>query len=215
MNRTDISKNAKDANAGAIVVMDVNTGEVLAMASYPYFNPEEWIGGISLDTWNSYISKESNNPILNRAIASEYAPGSTFKMVTAVAALETGNVTVDEKINDVGIYPRGHNPTCWIYPLHHRGHGYLNITDAIKHSCNYFFYEMGYRIGIETLDRYASSFGLGTKTGIELTGERSGILASREMAAEKGEVWTVRVYIICGYTVSYIIALHHCKWQNI
>ncbi|MCI8620909.1 MAG: hypothetical protein HFJ50_03845 [Clostridia bacterium] len=122
--------------------------------------------------------------------------GSTYKMVTAVSALQTGNVTVKEKINDTGVYPKGHNPRCWIYDSRHIGHGYLNLTDAIKHSCNYFFFEMGNRIGIENLNRYARQFGLGSKTGIELLGESAGILASPEITKTKGEVWTL------GYTLS-------------
>lgn len=195
-NASEISKDAKDANAGAIVVMNVNTGEILAMASYPYYNPSDWIGGIDQKTWDRYNAEESNSPFLNRAIASAYAPGSTFKMVTAIAALQTGNVRIDEKVNDTGVYPRGHNPACWIYTSRHYGHGYLNITDAIKHSCNYFFYEMGYRIGIDTLSKYAGDFGLGSKTGVELTGEISGQRANRDLATKNGEVWTT------GYTLS-------------
>ncbi len=88
-NASEISKDAKDANAGAIVVMNVNTGEILAMASYPYYAPSDWIGGIDQKTWDRYNAEESNSPFLNRAIASAYAPGSTFKMVTAIAALQT------------------------------------------------------------------------------------------------------------------------------
>lgn len=177
--------------------MNINTGEVLAMASYPSYELNSWENGkIDKQIWDEYNSKERSIPLLNRAIGGAYAPGSTFKMVTAIAALQTGNVTETEKINDTGVYPRGHNPTCWIYPLRHRGHGYLSLTEAIKQSCNYYFYEMGYRIGIETLGRYASDFGLGSKTGIELTGETAGTVASREVAASKGETWTV------GYTLS-------------
>lgn len=140
--------------------------------------------------YDRYNSDEANHPFVNRAISTEYAPGSTYKMVTSVAALQTGNVTTTEKINDTGIYPHGHNPTCWIYPLRHHGHGYLNLTSAIKQSCNYFFFELGYRMGIDTLNKYAKAFGLGTKTGIELTSEKSGTLANRELTASKGEVWT-------------------------
>lgn len=184
------------ADAGAIVVMNVNSGEVLAMASYPDYEPSAFVGGIKTDLWNYYNAKENNTPLINRAIVGTYAPGSTFKMVTATAALQTGEVTTKEKVNDTGVYPRGHNPMCWIYRQSHRGHGYLNITDAIKKSCNYFFYEMGYRVGIEVLDKYASSFGLGKKTGIELTGEASGTLATPELTKSKGETWTV------GYTLS-------------
>ena len=92
----------------------------------------------------------------------------------------------------------GHNPKCWIYESRHRGHGYLNITSAIKQSCNFFFYEMGYRVGIENLDKYARAFGLSEKTGIELTGEQAGLVASPENleARGTGETWTV------GYTLS-------------
>lgn len=196
-NSEQISKDAKDADSGAIVVMNVKTGEVLAMASYPTYSPNSWIGGrIEQDVWNSYNSEEANRPLINRAIGSAYAPGSTYKMVTAVAGLQTENVTTKEKINDTGIYPRGHNPHCWIYDSRHIGHGYLNVTDAIKHSCNYFFFEMGYRMGIETLNKYARQFGLASKTGIELLGETTGVLASPEVTKTKGEVWTL------GYTLS-------------
>ncbi len=185
-------------NSGAIVVMNVKTGEILSMASYPYFEPSAWDGGkIDTQTWNKYNSNESNKPLINRAIGSAYAPGSTFKMVTAVAALQTGNVTISEKINDTGVYPRGHNPVCWIYTSKHIGHGYLNITGAIQRSCNYFFYEMGYRVGIDILKQYALAFGLGSKTGVELTGETSGQVATRELAEKEGDVWTVRIHTIC------------------
>ena len=184
------------ADAGAIVVMDVNSGDVLAMASYPDFEPSSFVGGIKTDLWNYYNNKENNTPLMNRAITGVYSPGSTYKMVTATAALQTGNVTPKEKINDVGVYPRGHNPACWIYRQSKKTHGYLNVTDAIKHSCNYFFYEMGYRVGIDILDKYTSSFGLGKKTGIELTGEAVGTIASPDVAKANGETWTV------GYTLS-------------
>lgn len=187
---------AKDANAGAIVVMNVKTGEILSMASYPDFSPSDWVGGIKPDVYNRYNSDEANHPFINRAISSNYAPGSIYKMVVSVAALQTGNVTTTEKINDTGVYPHGHNPTCWIYPLRHTGHGYLNITSALKQSCNYFFYEMGYRMGIDTLNKYARAFGLGKKTGVELTSEANGILANRELTSSKGEVWTE------GFTLS-------------
>lgn len=179
------------ANAGAIVVMDVKTGDILSMASYPDYDPNSWVGGISNSDWNKYNAEESNKPLWNRAIQSAYAPGSTFKMLTAIAALESNNVTINEKVNDTGVYPRGHNPVCWYYKQYRTGHGYLNITDAIKKSCNFFFYEMGYRIGIDTLDKYAYYFGLGKKTNIELPNEESGTLASKEKTAQKGETWSV------------------------
>lgn len=174
--------------------MDVDTGEILAMASYPDYDPNIWVGGISQEDYDAVNS--NNNALYNRAISGTYAPGSTFKMVTAIAALQSGAVTTTEKVNDTGVYPRGGNPVCWYYSSYHRGHGYLNITDAITKSCNYFFYEMGYRVGIETLDKYALAFGLGKKTGIELTGESTGTVANPELTESKGGTWTV------GYTLS-------------
>lgn len=181
-----------DANAGAIVVMDVKSGEVLAMASNPDFDPGAYVGGISQETYNMYMAPESNTPLVNRAISGSYAPGSTYKLVTATSALQSEKVTVKEKINDTGIYPRGHKPACWKYRQYHSGHGYLNITSAIKQSCNYFFYEMGYRVGIEVLDKYATLYGLGQKTGIELGAESAGTLASPEVLKKKeGRAWSV------------------------
>lgn len=193
------SRNKYDTNAGAIVVMDVNSGDVLSMASYPDYDPNSFVGGIKTDLWNYYNDKANNTPLINRAIAGAYAPGSTYKMVAATAALQTGNVTIKEKINDTGVYPRDPTHRCWLYRQSNRGHGYLNISDAIKHSCNYFFYEMGYRVGIDTLNQYATAFGLGKKTGIELTGELDGVLASPEYSKSKGEIWTL------GYTLSAVI----------
>jgi len=183
---------AYNADAGAVVVMNVKTGEVLAMASYPDFEPQLFVDGISLDKYNEYISEEANSPFLNRTISSVYAPGSTFKMITALAALETGAITTKEKINDVGIYrySSDYQPKCWIYSSYGRGHGYLNVTDAIKHSCNYFFYELGNRIGIDTLSRYSKALGLGEKTGVELLGEVAGTISSKETSEQKGHNFT-------------------------
>ena len=177
-----------NANAGAVVVMNVNSGEILAMASYPDYEPQLFANGISTEKYNEYINS-TEKPLFNRAISGAYAPGSTFKMITAIAGLETNNVTTNEKINDVGVYPRGHNPVCWYYTSFHTGHGPLNVSDAIKHSCNYFFYELGYRMGIDTLSKYASYFGLGKKTGIELPSEVSGDLANAEKAEKENRQW--------------------------
>lgn len=187
---------AYEANAASAVVMNVRTGEVLSMASFPNFEPQLFVDGISQEKYNEYTSKEANSPFLNRSISSVYAPGSTFKMVTALASLETGAVKINEKINDVGIYnySADYKPKCWIYSSYGRGHGYLNVTDAIKHSCNYFFYEMGERIGIDTLSRYTRALGLGSKTGIELLGEVSGTVSSKETSKEKNETFTRRKY---------------------
>lgn len=127
--------------------------------------------------------------LYSKATQGTSAPGSTFKMVTAIAALQEGAVTATEKVNDTGVYPAAHNPVCWYYTMHHRGHGWLDITGALKNSCNYFFYEMGSRVGIDTISRYAKYFGLGVKTGVELPSENSGVLAQRSILENKGESW--------------------------
>lgn len=173
-----------DAQGGAAVVMNVNTGEVLATASYPTFEPQWFVGGISQENW-AYLRDDSRHPQINKTIQSTYEPGSTFKMVTAIAGLETGAITTKERINDTGVY-RKYNMEwkCWYYTSYHRGHGYQNVTQALQHSCNYFFYETGDRMGIDNLSKYAIHFGLGKKTGIELPNEKEGAVASKETYAK-------------------------------
>lgn len=178
------------AKGGSCVVMNVKTGEVLAMASYPDYNPQSFANGISNEEWQGYLQNESY-PLLNKSIQSAYEPGSIFKMVTAIAGLESGNITLNERINDTGIYKKygGAEWKCWYYTDYHTGHGYLNVLGAIEKSCNYFFIETADRMGIETLDKYAKYFGLGTKTGIELPDETAGTLASKEYVASVGKTW--------------------------
>lgn len=156
--------------------------QVIQITSRDFF-----VKGISEKTYNSY--KKENN-LYNRAVSGNYAPGSTFKMAVALAGLETNKITTKSTINDTGIYPRGGNPVCWYYTSYRSGHGYLNVSQAIKHSCNYFFYELGYRVGIDGIAKYANYLGLGKKTGIELEGETSGILASPQVAKDiNGADW--------------------------
>ncbi len=178
------------------VVMKVKTGEVLAMASYPDFDPSDFTSSISTEKWNYYTKEEESayakmHPFVNRAISSPSSPGSTYKMVTAIAGLETGAISTKEKINDVGIYRHyaDYQPKCWIYNSYGRGHGYLNVTGAIVHSCNYFFYEIGNRVGIQNLEKYTKALGLGKKTGVELLGEEAGYVSSPETAKRLGQVW--------------------------
>ena len=177
------------ATGGSCVVMNIKTGEVLALASYPDYNPQSFVNGISTEEWNSYSNNKSY-PLMNKTIQSAYEPGSIFKMVTAMAGLESGNITLTERINDTGQYIKyGSTWKCWYYTDYHRGHGLLNVIGAIEKSCNYFFYETTDRMGIDVLDKYAKYFGLGNKTGIELPGETAGILASKEYAESIGQPW--------------------------
>ena len=192
-----------DAKGGSCVVMNVKTGEVLAMASYPDYNPQSFADGISNEEWKSYNENKSY-PLLNKCIQSSYEPGSIFKMVTAIAGLESGNISLTEKINDTGVYKKyGAEWKCWYYTDYHRGHGYLNVIGAIEKSCNFFFYETADRMGIDTLDKYATYFGLGKKTGIELPSETAGTLASKDYVKSIKGSWnpgdTINAAIGQGY----------------
>ncbi len=175
------------ASAGAVVVVDVNNGEILAMASYPTFNQNTFN-----EDYKSLL-ENSAKPMWNRAISGTYAPGSTFKMLTAVAALESGVTDKNEIINDLGIYryyeSSNYTPACWIYNDYGRTHGNQNVSQALENSCNYYFYEVGRRMGIDKLTEYGKKFGLGEYTGIELTGEAKGIFASREYREKIDSVW--------------------------
>ncbi len=181
---TLVKKKVPDASSGSVVVLDVQTGEVLAMANYPNYDTNAIINGMSYTDWNN-LQTDPLKPMFNRAISGTYSPGSTYKMLVGIAGLEKGAIKVDEKILDKGIYPYGHNPKCWIYTQYGLTHGYVDIGDAIKESCNYFFYEVGRRLGIDNIVEYAKIFGLGQKTGIELSQEDAGVIAG----ANAGSDW--------------------------
>ena len=165
-----------DAEGAAVIVMKVKTGEILACASYPTFN----LASMNED-WND-IMEDPLKPFFNRAFGANYAPGSTFKMCTLVSAMENVNskgkriLDYMETIQDKGVFTElgeGFNPKCLLYSSVYATHGTIDATDALKVSCNYFFYELGYRLTWEMMDETAKGFGLGEPTGIELT-EKTG-----------------------------------------
>lgn len=164
--------NAEDGDetrgAGAAVIQ-VGTGEVLALASYPTYDPAAY----NRD-YNSLLANPAN-PLLNRATQGAYVPASTLKPLVAVAALETGATTPSEKIKDTGKWYYPGDPNSWLWCWNHSGHGWVNATTAITNSCNYYFATMGYRMGMDTLREYLTAFGLGQSTGIEI-GDRAGTL---------------------------------------
>lgn len=178
----------REVYAGSVVVLNVKTGEVISMVSYPDFEPQLFVDGISTEKWNEYTVK-GRSALINRTMQSAYAPGSIFKMVPAIAGLETGKITKDEQIECAGIYPGGYKPKCWYYTTYGRGHGYLTVSQAIQKSCNCYFYEVGTRIGIDNIEKYATYFGLGQKTNIELPGEISGTLAGKKLYEKLDETW--------------------------
>lgn len=167
-------KNGSDCNAGAVALLDVKTGDALALATYPSYDMSRF------DEDYEKLSKDKANPFYNRCVSGLYSPGSTFKPLSAIAAMQSGNLTPNETIKTEGKYTfyDDYQPSCWIWSENHITHGTINVSSAIEQSCNYFFYEIGRRMGIDTLAEYASEFGLGEYTGIELTEEAKGAMAS-------------------------------------
>lgn len=170
--------------AGAAIAVNPKTGGVLAMASYPSYD---------LTTFNEDyedLLTSKAKPLINRVLSGTYSPGSTFKPLTAIAALETGVIAPNTYITDRGKYTYydSYQPTCLVYSSTGATHGTIEVSEAIGVSCNYFFYDVGRRTGIETIDEYATMFGLGENTGIELP-ESTGILASPKAREAAGGIW--------------------------
>ncbi len=169
------NKAGADARGGAVVVTDVNSGEVLAMATYPTYNITTFE-----DDYETLASSELT-PFLNRAISGVYAPGSVFKILTAIAGLEEQEMNKNEIINCNGVYEYYDQKfNCWIWTDQHITHKSMTVETAIQNSCNYYFYEIGKRLGYEKMYRYGKEFGLGELSGIELDGESKGVLANSE-----------------------------------
>ncbi|MCL2546075.1 MAG: penicillin-binding transpeptidase domain-containing protein [Oscillospiraceae bacterium] len=183
----DFDALGREAYAGAVVAMDVQSGAILAMASYPTFD---------LAVYNAQFYELTNDPaapLFNRAIAGLYAPGSTFKMSSGLALLKSGVVSPETYIYDRGRFTafeaQGFAPVCHIYRSHRRTHGAVNIVSALQVSCNYYFYDAAHRAGIAPLEEMATLMGFGQPTGIELPGERAGILAGRAHRQSRNQQW--------------------------
>lgn len=175
---------SEETEGAACVVLDVKRAEVLTAASYPTYD---------LANYASELTEKGDDPLhpfLNRALQGAYPPGSTFKMLTAIAGLEEKIITPSTLIRDEGQYnyygPNG--PKCWIFRQYGSRHGLINVSKAIEVSCNYFMFDVGRQLGIEKLDEYAARFGLGEKTGIELA-ESAGVMASPEYTESLGGIW--------------------------
>ncbi len=174
-----------DCYSGAAVAVEISTGDVLAMASLPGYDPKDYS-----KNYNQLLN-DSKNPLLNRALGGAYTPGSTFKPLTSIAALEEGIISPTTVIEDLGVYKYyapSYQPTCLIWKNTGETHGAINVSEAIGVSCNYFFYDVGRQLGIEKLSNYAKAFGLGQTTGIELA-EAEGLVASAENREERGLEW--------------------------
>ena len=176
----------EDADAGALTAIDAKTGAVLALASYPTYDLSTFS-----ETYGDLVQDEKA-PLFNRALEGTYAPGSTFKPGVAAAALQEGIITPQTQIQDLGQYTyyTDYQPRCWIYTPRYgmRTHGYVNVSEAIQVSCNYFFYEVGRQLTITKIDEYCEKYGLGQPTGIELS-EKTGVLAGPAYREENGKIW--------------------------
>ena len=174
-------KEGKDADSGAVVVLDATNNEVLAMASYPTYDPARY----NLDF--NELAEADGNPLLNHALQGLYAPGSIYKMVTAIAAMEKAGVGAYYQVTDLGVYDKyelqGFAPACYIWRSSGRTHGTVNMMQALAVSCNYYFYEVGLQVATTDMDLVAKNLGLGEPTGIELY-EETGTRANAETKAE-------------------------------
>ncbi len=161
----------KDA-AGAVVAMDPNNGHVLALASSPSFDPNAFVSGISREAWNALVSNP-DHPMENKAIQGEYPPASTYKIITAIAGLEEGVIDENTTFFCPGYYRFGNRSyRCW----KKGGHGHMNVVKALTQSCDVFFYQVGQRLGVDRLAKWAHRFGLGSPTGIDIENEAAGLI---------------------------------------
>jgi penicillin-binding protein 2 len=193
------AQKSMDGQAGAVVVVRADSGEVLALYSSPSFDPNLFSRGIKESEWKRLV-RHRKRPLINRAIQSKYPPGSTFKIITAIAALEEGLINKYTDFFCNGSIEFGRTFRCW----KESGHGHVDLYKAIVESCDVYFYEIGKRLDINKLAQYAFSFGLGRKTGIELDGEIPGIVPTTAWKlAKKGETWftgeTLNTVIGQGY----------------
>ncbi len=192
----------KEEKSASAVILDIHNGDVLALSSVPGFDPNEFVTGLSSKTWRRLIN-DPYAPLTNKAISGLYAPGSTFKMVVALAALEARIVAPDHRV-----FCRGHTQLgnarfhCW----KRHGHGWQDMYDAHQNSCDVYFYDIAKRIGIDRIAAMATRFGLGTKTGIELPSEKGGVIPTRAWKkALIGTAWQQGETLISGIGQGFIL----------
>lgn len=199
----EAAEQALGENVGSVVALHIPTGEVLAMVSHPAFDPNVIVGGMTPEEWNQ-LTTDENHPLQNRVIQGQYAPGSTFKVMMAVAGLETGTITPDWAVSCGGSFHfAGRDFRCW----NKRGHGSVNLATALEQSCDVYFYQLGLKLGIDTIAKYANLLGLGLPSGIDLPGEKKGLIPSSEWKQRvRKEPWyageTLSVSIGQGYVTT-------------
>lgn len=188
--------------SGAVVLMDVHNGEILAFVSTPSYDPNLMVTGISNDDWKALLNNE-RHPLTNKVIAGQYSPGSTFKMIVALAGLESGAIKPETRFFCAGKMFLGSHPFhCW----KHSGHGYLDVVQALQHSCDIFFYETAQKVGIEKIADMARRLGLGEKIGIGLDNEKAGLIPDKAWKQRRyKEPWHPGETLISGIGQGYIL----------
>ncbi len=188
---------------GTVIALDPNNGEVLAMVNSPAFDPNKFVTGFSTSEWSEIINNP-DKPLQNRVIRGQYPAASVFKIVTALAGLEEGEIDPEEKISCVRKFRLGDSSySCW--KLKFGGHGAVNLKEAIMGSCDIYFYKIGQRLGIDKIARYARMFGLGEKTGIDLNGEKEGLMPDTKWKLKaKGIPWQQGETLSCAIGQSYV-----------
>lgn len=189
-------------HSASVVVLDVHTGEVMALVSTPAFDPNAFNTGLSQAEWESLVSNPKA-PLTNKAIAGQYAPGSTFKMAVALAALEKGVITPETQVHCNGVTKLGNSEFhCW----KRGGHGTLDLQGALEHSCDVYFYEVARRTGIDRIGAMAKRLGLGTPLGLDLPGEKGGLIPSNDWKmGAVGTSWQLGETLILGIGQGYIL----------
>jgi len=173
-NLQKVAEDAFQENNGALIAMDPKTGRILAMVSKPSFDPAIFARNISHEDWNSLVTNP-HHPLQNKGIQGQYPPGSVFKIITAIAGLESGAITPQTQMTCTGFYPYGNRDfRCW----KEGGHGTISLHRAIVESCDIYFYQVGLKVGVDRIAHYAQEFGLGKTTGISLPHEKPGIVPS-------------------------------------
>jgi penicillin-binding protein 2 len=203
--------------SAAAVVMDVHTGEVLVMASTPTFDPNAFNRGLTGDEWNALVNNE-RSPLRNKCISAQFPPGSTFKTMVAIAALEAGVITPEQTVFCPGHVDLGsHRFHCW----KKTGHGTVGMVEALQHSCDVYFYEVARRVGIDRIAEVAKRFGLGAPLGVDLPNEVGGVIPDRAWKrAFNGQPWlpgeTLNAGIGQGYVLStpLQLAVMACRLAN-
>lgn len=192
-----VAEEAFGDHSGAVVAIDPNSGEILALVSMPIFDPNLFVNGISFNKYNE-LRDSHQRPLFNRALSGQYPPGSTSKPFYALVGLESATATKDQETYCIGFYKLPNEERRY-RDWKKQGHGHMNLNDAITQSCDVYFYDLAYRLGIDRMSSFLGQFGFGVKTGVDSTGERNGILPSREWKRRReGMPWFPGETLITG-----------------